>query len=43
MKLYLMGSVVISLCLLLGVPVSAASLNCRIVETQGEDVTQKLA
>jgi type III secretory pathway component EscV len=43
MKLHsIIGSVVISLCLLLEIPVSAASLNCRIVETQGEDVTQKI-
>ena len=43
MKLYLIvGSVVISLCLLFAIPVSAASSNCRIVQTQGEDVAQKI-
>lgn len=43
MKLYLIiGSVVISLCLLLAIPLPAASSNCRIVETQGEDVAQNI-
>lgn len=43
MKLYLItGSLVISLCLLLAIPLPAASLNCRIVETQGKGVKQEI-